>query len=100
MPGFRAHYFFGDESEKAMETTPEFILNHRNVYNLGQQGPDIFFYSPQAHLFYKKNIGFVMHADRVMSFFQNLFLSNRGKTLSRSEISHFINLKFSFPITG
>ena len=78
MPGFRAHYFFGDESEKAMETTPEFILNHRNVYNLGQQGPDIFFYSPQAHLFYKKNIGFVMHADRVMSFFQNLFLSREG----------------------
>ena len=78
MPGFRAHYFFGDESEKAFEKTPEFILKHRNVYNLGQQGPDIFFYSPQAHLFYPKNIGFVMHSMRVMSFFQNLFLSREG----------------------
>ena len=72
MPGFRSHYFFGDECQKAMEKVPQCILNHRNVYNLGQQGPDIFFYCPEAHLFYPKNIGFLMHSDRVGEFFHNL----------------------------
>ena len=78
MPGFRSHYFFGDESQKALEEVPDFIKDHRNVYNLGQQGPDIFFYSPQAHMFYKENVGFKMHKEDVMSFFQNLFLSREG----------------------
>ncbi len=72
MPGFRSHYFFGDECQKAMAETPACIQSHRNVYNLGQQGPDIFFYCPQAHLFYPKNIGFLMHSDRVGEFFKNL----------------------------
>lgn len=72
MPGFRSHYFFGDECVKAMDQVPQCILNHRNVYNLGQQGPDIFFYCPQAHLFYPKNVGFMMHSDRVNAFFYAL----------------------------
>ena len=73
MPGFRSHFFFGEQCIKAMgEDVPEYIRRHRNVYNLGQQGPDIFFYCPQAHLFYPKNIGFVMHSDRVSLFFENL----------------------------
>ena len=72
MPGFRSHYFFGDECVKKMGEVPLCIQHHRNVYNLGQQGPDIFFYCPQAHLFYPKNVGFLMHSDRVGSFFENL----------------------------
>ena len=72
MPGFRSHYFFGDECQKAISDLPECIKNHRNVYNLGQQGPDIFFYCPEAHLFYPKNVGFLMHSDRVGEFFKNL----------------------------
>ncbi len=80
MPGFRSHYFFGDECVKAMEQVPQCILNHRNVYNLGQQGPDIFFYCPQAHLFYPKNVGFMMHSDRVGVFFQNLLKTREGFT--------------------
>ena len=75
MPGFRSHFFFGEQCIKAMgEDVPEYIRRHRNVYNLGQQGPDIFFYCPQAHLFYPKNIGFVMHSDRVSLFFENLLI--------------------------
>ena len=72
MPGFRSHYFFGDECTKAIKELPECIKNHRNVYNLGQQGPDIFFYCPEAHLFYPKNVGFMMHSDRVGLFFEKL----------------------------
>ena len=78
MPGFRSHYFFGDMSLSDLSEAPEFILAHRTVYNLGEQGPDIFFYSPQAHALYPKNIGFLMHKEKVMSFFQNLLLTRES----------------------
>ena len=78
MPGFRSHYFFGDMSLSDLSDAPEFILERRTVYNLGEQGPDIFFYSPQAHALYPKNVGFLMHKENVMQFFQNLLLTRES----------------------
>ncbi len=75
MPGFRSHYFFGKTTadELLAEGAPDCIEAHPTVYNLGQQGPDIFFYSPQAHVLYKKNIGMVMHSANVNMMFAGLF---------------------------
>ena len=78
MPGFRSHYFFGDMSIKDMEDAPSFIKEHRTVYNLGEQGPDIFFYSPQAHALYPKNVGFLMHKEKVNDFFRNLLAAREA----------------------
>lgn len=46
MPALATHYLCGNTTFKLLELTkPEgSLLKHRNVYNLGTQGPDIFFY--------------------------------------------------------
>lgn len=75
MPGFIAHLSFGEQSISFIESneTREIIASHQTCFNLGLQGPDIFFYHIPAYLFYKKNIGRVMHNTNVMLFFDRLF---------------------------
>ena len=75
MPGFITHLSFGEQSISFMESNDakSIINRHMTVFNLGLQGPDIFFYHIPAYIFYKKNIGNVMHRDRVMLFFDFLF---------------------------
>ncbi len=83
MPGFRSHYFFGKMTydELIERGLPESIKAHPTVFFLGEQGPDIFFYSPQAHLFYKRNIGMVMHNENANKIFEGLLLA-REKMLA------------------
>lgn len=75
MPGFIAHLSFGEQSLSFIEfaETHKIIDSHQTSFNLGLQGPDIFFYHIPAYLFYKHNIGNVMHRSNVMLFFDNLF---------------------------
>ena len=82
MPGFRSHYFFGKVTydELLDKDLPDCIKNHPTVYYLGEQGPDIFFYSPQAHLCYKKNIGMAMHSSNVNKIFEGLLTARRKMT--------------------
>ena len=79
MPGFRSHYFFGKVTydEFFDNGLPESIKKHPTVYYLGEQGPDIFFYSPQAHILYKKNIGMAMHSTNVNRVFEGLLTARR-----------------------
>ena len=73
MPGFRTHYIFGKSiSDKVAKKYPA-IIRYPNSYNLGQQGPDIFFYCPPSHIFYKEHLGGVMHSCDTMAFFSSLF---------------------------
>jgi len=46
MPALITHYLCGNEMLKLIDEgyVKDTILNHRNVFNLGTQGPDIFFY--------------------------------------------------------
>lgn len=46
MPGFITHYLFGDRVLQLMKDpfTKNILLGRRQVFNLGTQGPDIFFY--------------------------------------------------------
>ena len=75
MPGFITHLVFGEQSVSFIESsdTRALIERHQTAYSLGLQGPDIFFYHIPAYLFYKKNIGNIMHRERVMLFFDYLF---------------------------
>ena len=75
MPGFITHLSFGEQSLSFIESkeTRNIIEAHQSCFNLGLQGPDIFFYHIPAYLFYKQNIGKVMHRSNVMLFFDNLF---------------------------
>lgn len=47
MAGFTTHYIFGEEMVSRLKDMPNYdlIMRYRNVYNLGLQGPDIFFYN-------------------------------------------------------
>lgn len=75
MPGFITHLTFGEQSISFIESedTKNLLNKHITSFGLGLQGPDIFFYHIPAYLLYKKNIGNVMHRERVMLFFDCLF---------------------------
>jgi hypothetical protein len=74
MPGFITHLSFGEQSLSFIESsyTKDLLDKHITAYGLGLQGPDIFFYHIPAYILYKKNIGNVMHRERVMLFFESL----------------------------
>lgn len=74
MPGFTTHYIFG---VKAYNDLPNNYLKHviskyRWLYQLGLQGPDIFFYNIPIlrHRDYR-NVGSYMHEYHVNPFFQS-----------------------------
>lgn len=56
MPGFTTHYMFGVKNLQQMKrripsgTLMQSIEAHKTVFQLGLQGPDIFFYHPQSNL--------------------------------------------------
>ena len=73
MPGFITHLSFGEQSLSFIESsTKDLLQKHITSYGLGLQGPDIFFYHIPAYLFYRQNIGNVMHRHNVMLFFESL----------------------------
>ncbi len=73
MPGFTTHYLFG---VKAFNDLPNNYLKHviskyRWLYQLGLQGPDIFFYNiPNLRHRDYRSVGSNMHDSRVNDFFR------------------------------
>lgn len=98
MPGFRTHYLFGKTADDEYHLNQHYpaIKVHPHAYQLGQQGPDIFFYYIPSIFFYPKNIGTVMHNRDVMSFFAALFearssiLSGHSRQIADAYIMGFI----------
>lgn len=74
MPGFITHYVFGKEGFKEFEegSVKEAVRKHRHAFNIGLQGPDIFFYFPAYVLISKKNLGTIMHRWEVNPFFKEM----------------------------
>lgn len=74
MPGFTTHYLFGEHTLEHMNASlPKDCLTfHSKSFQLGLQGPDIFFYYFPATLLYSKNIGNVMHESSSQNFFRCL----------------------------
>lgn len=72
MPGFTTHYLFGVNTYKQLHNAKfqKILRKHHGVYSLGQQGPDIFFYSLPSYITRSGNMGSVTHTSRT-----GLFLS-------------------------
>ncbi|MBR1628378.1 MAG: zinc dependent phospholipase C family protein [Lachnospiraceae bacterium] len=72
MPGFRTHYLWG-QAAKGQDIIRA-IQKYEHSFNLGLQGPDIFFYSPLAHLLYEEHLGGQLHnGTRTNAMFLSLF---------------------------
>lgn len=80
MPGFAVHYLFGEELLKGYEENyvKRCIYKHTEVYNMGLQGPDLFFYFFLSPMLYKRNIGSIMHTKDIGSFKNNFIDTIKG----------------------
>jgi len=77
MPGLITHLLCGEKMMELLKTGPiaEIISQHRNVFNLGTQGPDILFYYrawPWANNLGIDKIGNSMHDKNVSVHFSNM----------------------------
>ena len=74
MPGFITHYLFGCEAIKDIndEKIRAILKENRNVYSLGLQGPDVFFYFPYSFTGNRKRLASVMHVYDTGKFLHNL----------------------------
>lgn len=73
MPAFATHEIFGEEGywNLSSEELSQAVANHRNVFHIGCQGPDLFFYNPfMAGGIWEKNLGIRMHETKVNQFFR------------------------------
>jgi len=75
VPALLTHYLCGDEMVKSVDTPEiiEVIDSHRNLFNLGTQGPDIFFYHnawPWAEGKSLSKVGSKLHHEKVKAFFE------------------------------
>lgn len=77
MPGFAVHYLFGEDLLKNYKENylKRCISKHIEIYNMGLQGPDMFFYFFLSPLLYKRNIGSIMHTKDVGRFKLNFIKS-------------------------
>lgn len=73
MPGFTTHYLFGIKNlRRLQQDTPccklsQSIRQHQRAFQLGLQGPDIFFYHPASQL-RKASPGSITHRKRTGTF--------------------------------
>ena len=88
MPGFRTHYLFGWKALSQFVPNPkeDFLDKHPAAFQIGLQGPDVFFEDPFQYLFHKENIGIRMHGEGTMDFFSNL-IDARNHLLSKNDRS-------------
>ena len=90
MPGFTTHYILGMKAYNDMpQTSLKFIIaKYRWLYQLGLQGPDIFFYNlPVLRHRDHRNVGSHMHEHRGNPFFSCCFenLTNIESRQQREE---------------
>jgi len=74
VPGFITHYICGEATINELPRDIKDILqNSRQLYNVGCQGPDMFFYYlPGLIKKNVKNLGVCMHKSNIRAFFSNM----------------------------
>ncbi len=74
MPGFIAHHLFGQKTKKLIkdENILKCIKKNKAAYNLGLQGPDIFYYNIDSYIRPGKNPGSREHDENTDAFLLNL----------------------------
>ncbi|MEF9939070.1 MAG: zinc dependent phospholipase C family protein [Clostridium sp.] len=73
MPGFTTHYIFGMKAYNDMPNNQlkRIVAKYRWLYQLGLQGPDMFFYNlPVLRHRDHRNVGSYMHEHHVGAFFE------------------------------
>lgn len=72
MPAFATHEIFGEEAlEETGGRLSELVHKHKEVFRLGCQGPDLFFFNPfMKHVHHKVNLGSRLHTSEVNRFFE------------------------------
>ncbi len=87
MPGFTTHYIMGMKAYNDMpaNSLKHIIAKYRWLYQLGLQGPDMFFYNIPIlrHRDYR-NVGSYMHEHKVREFFEN-YLKMASEITSRQQ---------------
>lgn len=89
MPSVYAHYRFGrDIYELLPEEAKHFATKHRELFDIGLQGPDIlFFYHPIQHN-YVNRLGYHIHSWRGEKFFQAAIRVIRNHTKKDALIAY------------
>lgn len=73
MPGLITHYICGEAVKNKLEAASGIITEHRQLYNIGTQGPDIFFYYLTGLLGKRTcGLGSKMHNGGFQTFFSAL----------------------------
>lgn len=77
MPGFVTHYLFGQEAYKHLSSEPQkrILRTQRAAYQLGLQGPDLFFYYLPSYVIDGHNLGSLAHTNETRHFFLGLLNS-------------------------
>lgn len=74
MPGFTTHIIMGKELVDALDESfflKKLLSSEGGAYNLGLQGPDVYFYDPLCHVESStKNIGGIMHEGGTQNYFR------------------------------
>ncbi len=98
MPGFTTHYIFGMKAYNDMPFTQlkHIIAKYRWLYQLGLQGPDMFFYNIPIlrHRDYR-NVGSYMHEHKANAFFE-CCLRHIGAIKSRQQQEEAISYLAGF----
>ncbi len=101
MPGFTTHYLFGVNNfrhlqrKSACGALVQSIGRHKTVFQLGLQGPDIFFYHLSSQV-RKDRPGSIAHTSRTGDFLScliespELFWAGDEKEIAQSYVSGFI----------
>lgn len=95
MPAFATHEIFGEEVLKEIpeRRVRQAVLRHRNVFHIGCQGPDLFFYNPFFHRFAGQSLGSRMHeegAGRFFASFLESLLKQRDRESTEIGISYLL----------
>ena len=101
MPGFTTHYILGMKAYNNMPSGQlKFVIaKYRWLYQLGLQGPDMFFYNLPIlrHRDYR-NVGSYMHEHHVNQFFR-CCLENISKIESKQQRERYgLFLRLSWPL--
>ncbi len=98
IPGFVTHIIFGETVYKQLNEKSKTIIDkHNEVYNIGTQGPDIFFFYLTSFLNKNtRNLGQKLHKQQIGEFFEQLTVQaskikdEKDKEIAFSYISGYL----------
>ena len=81
MPGITAHYIFGQKVlDKYPKEIKNIVIENKDLFNIGLQGPDILFYYKPLKSNNVTKFGNDMHDEKGSIFFNSLGLRWRSET--------------------